>query len=416
MAERRRSGLTWIAVSTVVAGIGGYAITTIVARGLGPSGYPLFATFWSALYFGIGALSGVQQEVSRASRDHEHGGSGARLAIFTALAGAAVAVVGSIAAAVLSASQFEPLGWQLGLPLVVGVSLNVMIVSLTGVLYGVLAWGAIALVIILDVALRLGAIVTVLLLNGTDVVAVSWAAVAPFGLMLLLLIGLLGRRRFGIDTLGPQLVRNAIRAIGGGVGISVLVNGFPLLIALAATDAQTRESGALIYALILTRAPLVVTVLALQSYLIVTLRDLPTIFRRTLVLSALLVGGGALLAVPVWIWGADVIVALTGPGFAVEPWVLAGLVLASSATSALAVSGATVLARSGHIAYVAGWTVAAAVSVVLMLAVPLDLAPRVLLALVVGPVVGWIIHVVALRRLERTSGPSDDSVSASTAP
>ena len=36
-------------VATAIAGVGGYVITTVVARGLGDERYATFAIFWAAL-------------------------------------------------------------------------------------------------------------------------------------------------------------------------------------------------------------------------------------------------------------------------------------------------------------------------------------------------------------------------------
>ena len=57
------SGLVIIGISTVIAGLAGYAVTLLVYRVVGAGSYAIFAVFWAAMYLLIGGLSGIQQEV-----------------------------------------------------------------------------------------------------------------------------------------------------------------------------------------------------------------------------------------------------------------------------------------------------------------------------------------------------------------
>ena len=415
MADRRVRGLTLILVATAIAGVGGYAITTVAARGLGPEGYATFAVFWAALYFVVGSVAGIQQETTRASRP----GPSRNGHVLSKLIGGVTVVLAILLVALVAVAErslFPKEGWALGAPLIVGSLASISVATITGLLYGVRAWRTLAVVIIGDVALRLIGVSLVFLLHG-DVVLVAWATVVPWVVVAIGLAVALQRGRHlraSLDVgLGPLAI-NVAQTIAGGVGISLLVSGFPLFIRLFSAEQDAASVGVLVYALILTRAPLVVSVLALQSYLVVFLRDRAGHLART-VLE--LLGGliliGVLLAALAALVGPWLITALAGEGFAVTPLVLALLVLVSMATAGLAVTGSAVLARGLHGWYVAGWTVAAVLSVAL-LAVPGDLTTRVIVALAAGPLAGIGVHLTALRR--KGASPSSDAEQAPTPP
>lgn len=408
MAERHRRGFSLIVIATGVAGIGGYAITTIAARGLGPREYATFAVFWAALYLAVGALSGVQQEAARASHPSPVGDSAALRVLILGMCAVVAVVIGGLLLA--GGSRLFPTeGWMLALPLLVGPVLSVAVAAATGVLYGVSAWRAIAVVIVGDVALRLVGILAALLLH-TGMVGVAWATVVPFGIVTLglgIVLRPSGSIRFTFDARRRHLAANILRTVGGGIGISLLVSGFPLAIRVLSSDVPRDTVGVLVYALTLTRAPLVVSVLALQSFLVVVLRERTRRLGPTLALVlATVTGIGVVLAAIVFAIGAPIVVLLAGPGFAVAPLELALLVLVSVATAGLAVTGSAVLARGLHGAYVVGWTVAAAVSVGLLV-VPGDLGTRVIVALGIGPLVGVALHIAALTTARRA--PSETS-------
>lgn len=417
MAERRGAGLTLILAATAVAGLGGYAITTIAARGLGPRDYAIFAVFWAALYLVVGTLSGFQQEMARAAYPAERTDTRPLLTLIAAVATAAVVVL-AVVLGIYRDELFPREGWMLALPLLVGPVVNVSVAGITGVLYGISAWRILAVVIVGDVMLRLIGILTVLLLHG-GVVAVAWVAVAPFGVVavgLLLVVRPGGPARFALDSRHSRLAINIVRTIGGAIGISVMVSGFPLFIQLFSGSTPQESVGVLIFGLMLTRAPLVVSVLALQSYLVVFLRDRAGGLAGPLVrLFAALLAAAVVLAVIALAVGSPVVELLAGRAFSIAPVDLAFLVFVSAATGALAVTGAAVLARGLHGAYVAGWTIAAVLSVA-GLALPGVLTTRVIVALAAGPLVGVVVHLLALRAGRRVSVGSSRAGAESPGP
>lgn len=399
MAERRVTGFGAVTVATAIAGVGGYAITTIAVRGLSPEEYSQFAIFWGALFLSVGALSGIQQEFSRGSTVAADADSSHSARSTLARFGPAVSLLGALAVGIavvpIVAALFPEGALSDGIALVVGAAMSAVIALLTGIHYGLHSWGVIAAVIIGDVALRLVFILVALLAGGGSTVA-SWAAVLPYPFVLAFLVLATRRRRFAFDAHGRRLAHNILSTVGAAVGTAVLVSGAPLLIGLAA-GAQAAGVGPLVFALTLTRAPLVVVVLALQSFLVVWFRShgrLGFALARVLAVVAAL---GVVFAVVVYFVGVPVIVFLAGENYALDPWYLTALVLASLCTALLAVTGAAALAASRHGLYVGGWTAAAGVAVVALTLLPLPLSDRVVLGLAVGPIVGIGIHLLALR-------------------
>ena len=159
--------------------------------------------------------------------------------------------------------------------------------------------------------------------------------------------------------------------------------------------------GAVIFALTLTRAPLVVGILALQSFLIVKFRDLTT---KAGVLIAQLNGAilifGLIFSVGVYFFGNQVLVLLAGPTFTLDPLFLFVLTLSSVPTAWLAVTGAASLSHKLHTTYSAGWLLAALISFVTLF-IPNPLETKLVLALVIGPLIGVGLNILSLAKLKR---------------
>ena len=411
-STRGNDGFAVIAVATLLAGVGGYVVTTFAARGLGAEQYSVFAVFWGALYLIVGALAGLQQEFSRATHPALDRGLARRGAsVAWRFIGGTALVFGVFIAIVLGAlaTRVFPIhGWQLVVPIIVGVVLYVAVATLTGVLYGLQAWWPLAIVIVSDVAVRAVAF-AIVLSSGGDVLQLAWATVIPFPVIVLLLVGLLSRSPAGftLDVGGSALVVNTVRTVGAGAGAALLVSGFTLLIGLA--GGVGAHVGVVAYVLVLARAPLVVATMALQSYFVVVFRRRTDRLRAVFVISAVVGAAGALGAIAAWLCGPWVIKVLAGNDYTVLPIVPAAFVLVSVFTGWLTVSGSAVLSAGRHGAYLWGWAVAAVVASCALFVTPgdLDLVLRVSVALAVGPLTGIIVHFVVLAR--PTTKPSDAS-------
>jgi len=400
----RISGLPAILIATGIAGIAAYVVTWWVPQVVGPASYAVFAVFWSALYLVVGGLGGIQQEVTRATRPRELSHTSASIRNF------AFGAAGLVFAAVLGTaplwvgSVFPEFGWGLVLPLAFGTASYVLVAVLCGSLYGVQAWGSLALLLSLDALLRLAAVVVTLLFT-TDTVTIAWAASLPFLLTLVILWPRVRRDIVGLSSIDVgyrTLSWNISRTLLASAASAALVSGIPLILTLTAPDENPELLATLFLTIALTRAPLIVTVMALQGYLIVKFRDAGAAFMGLFArfIGAILLGAVVLAALGWWL-GPPVYAFLFPQNIVLDGWFFSILVGSSAIVGAMSVSASAALARSQHMAYSAGWVVAALVTIVALL-LPIDLVERTAVALVVGPLAGLAVHVAALLRRGRT--------------
>ncbi len=184
---KRLSGFPAIVLATAAAGIIGYVIMWLVTQRAGAAGYAVFAVFWSAVYLVIGAASGIQQEITRATRPvsgpvQEH----PRVARNFAIGGFATIVVAIVATSPIWIGPVFAGSWALVPPLAVAAGSYVFVAVLSGSLFGISSWGAVAALIAVDAVLRL-VLLGVLVIFTTDPVALAWGVAAPFPLTVLLL-------------------------------------------------------------------------------------------------------------------------------------------------------------------------------------------------------------------------------------
>ena len=394
------SGFVLILISTVIAGLAGYAITWFVYRRVGASQYALFMVFWSSLYLVVGALSGVQQEITRATRprrtDFLRGASRSRNFGFAAALLAFILIAGS--SPLWMGSVFRGTTPLLAVPLAFGATAYVLVATLSGALYGIERWKALAWIVAIDGVLRLVSLVAISLVT-TDLLALAWSVVLPFAVTPMIVWpfirgGVVGKVQTDVGY--RKLTWNVSRTILAAASTAFLVSGFPLLLRVTSSNAPAAAIGVLILAITLTRAPLIVTVMALQSYLVVRFRDFTGNFQSFFLrIEALVLGGGILLALSGCAVGPTVFEILFGHRTKVDGLVIGILILSSALVAALSVSSSAVLAKSQHVVYSIGWLVAAVTTVVLLL-LPLGLVPRVLVTLIGGPLAGLVVHALYL--------------------
>lgn len=400
---KRPGGVVLILLATVVAGGSAYLLMPIVAANLGPEGYAAFAVFWAALYLIISALSGVQQEISRATRprsatQQKRPGPVARN--FGLVMAAMVLTVTIVSAPLWIGAVFPTQGWSLVWPLAVGVSAYVIVAVLSGVLYGLRVWPFIAAMIGVDGVLRL-ALVWAVLPFTDDLDVIAYAVVAPFVLAPLVIWPVLRRHvvnKSELDVSFRPLAWNVSRTVVGSTSTGVLVSGFPLFLGATSGNDSASAIGTLVLAITLTRAPIIVAVMSLQSYLVIHFRAQNIKVWQALLRVLALIGAAtvALSALTYWL-GSPALVLFVGPEYRLDGGVLALLVASAGLVGALCATGPAALARSLHTVFTAGWVVAAAATVLLLL-VPGQLETRAIVALAVGPTLGLLVHVGGLWR------------------
>lgn len=401
--RRGPNGALVILLATAIGGGAAYLLQIIAGVALGTAAYASFAVFWSALYLLVSALSGVQQEVARATYPLGAAEPSGRVPVvrnFTVASAALVVVVLTGSAWLWTGAVFPANGWSLVPPLVLGVAAYLVVAAISGVLYGLSFWTAAAAMTIVDGLLRFG-VVGGMLLFTRDSVVLAWGVALPFVIAPVILwwfirAGVVGR--FGIDVGPKELGWNVARTVAAAAATGVMVSGLPLMIQATGDTVSPDAFGSLTYAITLTRAPIVIVVLALQSYLVVVFRThAAAVVGWVVRLSAVVLAASAVLALLAWWLGPWVLSLLFG-----RPDVLAGgtialLVATAGLVGVLCVTGAATLSRAQHGAFAGGWIIAAIVMVGALL-LPTGLHERTILALTIGPLAGLIVQCIALVR------------------
>ncbi|MFJ3391469.1 hypothetical protein [Leifsonia aquatica] len=410
-SQGRSAGFLLVLIATGLVGIAGYVITWLVPRVVGVGPYATFAVFWAALFLLIAALSGIQQETTRAVRtDRSDAPPRARASVFAVGAGLLVLVLVPLTAPLWIGAIFGG-AWELVWPLAVASASYVPLAVITGTLYARRAWRSIFVVIVVEGLLRLGLIGLVLAFTSA-MAPLAWAVAAPTPVAAV--VGLIAIRRSGasaaaLDVGYRRLSWNTARTVVAAASMGVLVSGFPALLTATSREASTSELGLVILAATLVRAPLIVVAMAAQSYLIVQFRGAKGSFFRLLwVLEAGVVAAGAVLGALAWLIGPAVFVFLfpgtTPPG----GWVLGAFVATAGVLAGMCVSAPALLVLGRHSIVTAGWVLAAG-GTILALLLPLPLDQRAALALLVGPAAGLLVHTGFLL-IARRSGDAASAV------
>jgi hypothetical protein len=389
-----------VLVATAIAGGSGYVIIATAGLVLGSEASLPFVAFWSALYSVVGALAGVQHETTRASRPVEpgtrvHPGTTARSIFLLTATGTLVLLIAS--APVWVNRVFKDHGTALLAPVLVGAVGYVAIAVASGVLAGLASWRLVALVSIADALTRL-AFVGIAFAFTRDVVVLAWCVAIPFGAVGLAVAWVITRAvrgRYTIDTPLPRLAWNATRTVVSGAAMGVLITGFPALLAWTWSTSDERTVASLAYVSILVRSPLIVLTMAFQVMLVQRFRDAARPLAALAKLLVALVAVGIVLTVLVALAGPWILDAVFGGKYILSAGQMALLVGSAAPSAALFVTGAALLAQGKHGAYVTGWVLAATAATAALVWAP-SLMMGVTGAVLVAPIIGLIVHAVAL--------------------
>src|SRR5690606_4623747 len=156
----------------------------------------------------------------------------------------------------------------------VGTASYVIVAVVGGTLYGLSMWRALAAMVMLDGLLRL-AFVAVAAALLPEPVTLAWAVALPFPISMVVVWLAVRRRVVGrsrLDVGLRPLTRNVAHTVIAAVSTGVLVSGLPFVLKLTSPDERAAALGVAVLAITLVRAPLIVTAMSLQSYLIVRFR------------------------------------------------------------------------------------------------------------------------------------------------
>lgn len=400
-------------------------ISTVVARRFIPADdVTEFMVFWSLLFGVYGVIGGIASEATRAvgaaflnRHGREDAGSvkavsprGARPAVVALAIGAVVAVL-IVGTAPLWSDKF--LSSHTGLAVIavaVATVLYSVQVAMSGAASGMHKWYLVATINGGEATWRFIAVVIVGLIAGS-LWGVEAAVASPALLWVILVLCSPHAREAFVargDVPAKQLTINTLIAMGSAAASAALTTGFPLMMKVTEhVEKGTHPEmvlGALIFAISITRSPIMIPLQAFQGVAISLF--LKQSHRPVAAMAkpvGALLGVGLLGGVAAYLLGPWLFILITGPRpeevaaytEASQGWVLGLLTFASAVMALLVLSGTAVLAMNLHKTYILGWIVAAVVSLMLVL-LPLPLIPRAIISLFVGPLLGFATHMAGL--------------------
>lgn len=417
--------------SSVLAAASTLVVTMIAQRALTGSELTEFLLFWSALFTVTGIITGLQPEITRAvgtARTHAaadgvasaHPASdgtparqGARVVTVAAALGAVAGAL-VLVSSPLWAGQQIPHSAAVGVTVMaVGVFLYALQATISGVAAGEDRWYLFATVGGLESAGRLLLMLAVALLipslAGLEVVTVI-----PMGLWLILALVTFSGRRLWVaraDVPAGRLTVNILWSFLSSAAAAMLMMGFPnVLKASGAAESEPVVLGTLILAISITRSPIMIPLQAFQGVAVSAfLKQRHRPVAAFIKPAAAVMAVGAVGALAAYLVGPLLFRLIYPPAAGTESAYeaaasglsLGALVFASALLALMTLSGNMALAVNQHRIYLAGWVVAAVVTLGLAFLLPAPLVPRAVVALAVGPVCGFVVHMVGVSMVSR---------------
>lgn len=422
--------------SSLLAAVSTLVVTMIAQRALNGSELTEFLLFWAALFTVTGIITGIQPEITRAvgtartravadralanraasGRTVSAEGSapqGTRVVTVTAALGAIAGAL-VLVSSPLWAGQQIPHSAAVGVTVMaVGVFLYALQATMSGVTAGEDRWYLFAAVGGLESAgrliLMLAAALMIPSLAGLEV-----ATVVPMGLWLILAFVTVSGRRLWVaraDVPAGRLITNILWSFLSSAAAAVLMMGFPnVLKASGAAESEPVVLGTLILAISITRSPIMIPLQAFQGVAVSAfLKQRHRPVAAFIKPAAAVVAVGAAGALAAYLVGPLLFRLIYPPAAGAESAyeaaasgiTLGALVFASALLALMTLSGNMALAVNQHRIYLAGWVVAAAVTLSLAFLIPAPLVPRAIVALAVGPVCGFVVHMVGVALASR---------------
>ncbi|MCS4535606.1 lipopolysaccharide biosynthesis protein [Corynebacterium sp. HS2168-gen11] len=411
--DDRPSSLKVLSIATVVAGLSGFAVILLAARTFDSDTFRAgeFAAYWGFFFAATGILTGLTQETTRAVRTQhttaaQH--SQQKLArpfvvgvVLSALTFALVLISSPVWLHRLVSEQHT----NALVLLAVGLASYGIQATLAGLISGHHLWSRLAALIMLDTASRmvlagvawwfnLGLLAFFIV---TVLGAVSWIVI------LALYADVRAILAATADVAPREFLTQAGYAMTASGATAIVITGFPTIVKL--THPEAAVGAAISYAVILTRAPLLLPLQQFQSALIVRFVEhqhnlLRALLRPAAVIWAVGIGGAGLA----WLIGPWLFRILLPASFLTSGALLAMLTIGATCTASLMLTGTAALAVNQHQLYVTGWVVATIVTIGIMF-VPLPLSTVSVLSLIGGQTLGLGIHIFGLLRVAKQATP-----------
>ena len=417
--------------SSVLAAASTLVVTMIAQRALTGSELTEFLLFWSALFTVTGIITGLQPEITRAvgtartyaaadgvasahpASDGTPAPQGARVVTVAAALGAVAGAL-VLVSSPLWAGQQIPHSAAVGVTVMaVGVFLYALQATISGVAAGEDRWYLFATVGGLESAGRLLFMLAVALLIPS-LAGLEVATVIPMGLWLILALVTFSGRRLWVaraDVPAGRLTVNILWSFLSSAAAAMLMMGFPnVLKANGAAESEPVVLGTLILAISITRSPIMIPLQAFQGVAVSAfLKQRHRPVAAFIKPAAAVVAVGAVGALAAYLVGPLLFRLIYPPAAGTESAYeaaasglsLGALVFAPALLALMTLSGNMALAVNQHRIYLAGWVVAAVVTLGLAFLLPAPLVPRAVVALAVGPVCGFVVHMVGVSMASR---------------
>lgn len=412
-----------ILATSLVAALTSLLATVIAQRLLPGEEVTDFMIFWSAIFAVYGVVSGVQQEVTRAVSSYRVKTASDASVEPGVYVVPAAGVIGIIIAVILAITSF---GWSSTIflrdttatvvLLCVGAALYAIHSAYNGASAGRERWYLYSAIGSAECIWRLVAMAFAGIAIGTSIAIKSAVVSTVLIWFLFVVLSRQGRKNAvaRADVSAKPFLRNVTIAVLSATASAVLMTGFPVFMKASESSQGNADAivtvGVLTLAISLTRSPIMIPLQGFQSVavsLFLQNRESPLIALRKPLLG--LLGVGALGAVLAWIIGPFLfrIIYPAKPGQEVvydavsAGPVLALLTFASAVMALLVLSGTAVLAANEHRLYILGWGSAAVVSILVIFFMPLDIIPRTIFALYVGPLLGFSVNLTGMVALAK---------------
>lgn len=407
--------LRWILPALVVSSGLGYGVQLVAPALLSSPDYVQFSAFWSALFLGVAALSGVQNEVARsATGDGANGATRAgTLRSYSAVIGAGAALVGGAMGTALGLVHGSSELLAFAVLGALGLLSFALLAVIVGLLYGAHRWTAVTVAIIADPLLRalgflaLGALVVTAWMPAVPLRVLLFVTVVPFTFAVVwvwLAGGRAASRAVSISGSWKGLLGRSFHTIVAACALGFMASGQPLMVSAVGKGEDPALVAGTILVIVLVRAPLVSPIIALQSYLTVTFRDAPaSMVRRVSVFSGAVLVVSGLVAIAVALWAPPIVAALLPQYTLPSSLVLVASVLGAGLVGVQCIVGAGLLGAGRHRLYAGGWLVTAAF-VIVAAVLPLPFEARLSVMLLVPALFGLAVHGVGVARI-RTRQP-----------
>ena len=420
-----KRGLLAILSATAVAGILGYAVQITVPIWLNDTKqYIQFASFWSVTFLLVSMVSGMQQEITRAtgkftsqtliSPPHVNGSFRKSMSIIALNLSIGAVFVVVFLSVFAGEKLFDAHTLSMTIAMFIAVIGYIAVALISGVFYGAEAYGLAAMTTGVDAFLRFLIVFSAAALGlGVDVLAFGVAI--PFGVTAIFM-WLVSRNKFKhqlhLDTTASKILFNGIQVMLAALASGALISGLPAMLAVISTGIRVDTLASIVLTLTLTRAPLVIPLLALQSFLVVNYQKLGLKSKqRASALFLVILATSVLIAGVGWLVGPGAMKLVYGTSFVLSNESFFLIVLSGGTTAALAAISPVLLARNKHLHYLLSWAISVAVTLIgLFLAA--ESVPISLLAIVLGPVVGCIYVFIFIHKGSQIPDPETRSVNS----